>query len=459
MIARTNLFYPIVHCLTGLLILQTVTALGTDETLLNVAREEITTKAETFWIQDQTGTLSVKLAILESQSNLEVALDRARSIEDPFYASLALGGIAVVEIPSDPNTSMILFREALEHSISITRWNDDHATSLELLFELIPSYPKEEAYELLSISEETLTAWNESASAKGKSLLTLAKVTTTIAPEKAKPLLLDVALTSNHYWEAIEYLGTFMARQSPEPTLELAEQLYEAKKNWPNEQYFLRSVLIERARTDFPRAFEGIKKMRRLDCEIAAIKLAESLLAAKRKKDAKEVISYVQSLQSDFNWTQQSLERLLDRLKHDKKDRTPLDMVTPERIDDFLKAPNTTVWRALPWIKQITFQDEKQVREFIAAMIPLAESTKPTELRHYESQYSMVFGLLTVCSAMIGDTDRALELSNRIDNPALRAGYLLDAYEQTHPMPSVVSKWSIRFWRPIDISIQDRTPP
>jgi hypothetical protein len=59
-----------------------------------------------------------------------------------------------------------------------------------------------------------------------------------------------------------------------------------------------------------------------------------------------------------------------------------------------------------------------------------------------------------ICSAMIGHTDQALELSRRIDTPVSRAGYLLDAYEQINPMPPVVSDWPIRFWRRIDVSIQ-----
>lgn len=441
------------------LVLDAVCALlaaeAADEKLLDAVRKEIAAKADVFAVKDQVDALLAKLSILESQSNLEAGLDRARSIEDPSYASLALGGIAAVELASDRNASAALFREALERSMAITHWTDDHATSLGLLFGLLPSYPRKEAYDLLAASEEALDTWESDDHQKSAALLALSKATAAVAPEKARELLLDVALTSNHYWDSIEYLGAFMARQSLEETLKLAEECYEAKKNWPNEQYFLRAVLIELARTDCRRAFEGIKKMRDLDREIAAVKLAEALLAVERQKEACEVVDYIRSLESEFNWTQQSLERLQVRFEADRKPPSPANVVRPELIDGFLRDPNATAWRALPWITRIIFRDKEQVREFMAKALPLTESTQDLPDRYHGSQHSMAFGLMTICSAMLGDTDRALELSDRIETPALHAGYLLDAYEQVHPMPAVVSDWPVRFWRRVEVSIQD----
>jgi hypothetical protein len=174
---------------------------------------------------------------------------------------------------ADPSASTNHFREALSKTSSITNWTGSHATSLEFLFSLLSSYPKKDAFPLLTAAQKALDAWKGSDVQKSSSLLAFSKATTVIAPDRAEELLLDVALKSNHYCASIEYLGAFMARQSLEKTLKLAEQHYQAQKNWPNDQYFLRAVLIELARTDFDRSFQGIKKMKDLDQEIAAVKL------------------------------------------------------------------------------------------------------------------------------------------------------------------------------------------
>jgi hypothetical protein len=422
--------------------------------LLGSIRQEIAVNTNVFKATPRTDALLTKFSILEYQSDAQDALGRVRAMQDPFFASLALGGIAAIEMSADPSASTNHFREALSNTSNITHWTGSHATSLEFLFSLLSSYPKKDASLLLTASQKAFDAWKGSADQKGSALLALSKATTVIAPDRAEELLLDVALKSNHHWDSIEYLGTFMARQSLEKTLKLAEQHYQARKDWPNDQYFLRAVLIELARTDFDRSFQSIKKMRDLDQEIAAEKLAESMLAENRKKDAREVINYLDALKTEFAWTKESLDKLHSQLEQEGENITQADTATPKQIDDFLKDANATQLQSLAGKASITFKDKQQVSDFVAKALPLAESIADMGYPHHGSPRSAALGLLVLCSVLTGESDKALEISRRIAIPELRISYLLDAYEQINPLPAPVPDWPIHFWKRTSVSLQ-----
>ena len=427
--------------------------------LLESAKQEIAANTDKFIAKDKFDILLAKLAILESQSDLQTALARARSIKNPFYSSLALGGIAATEISSDTSLATNHFREALAQAANVTHWNGTYAASFGFLFQILPSYPKTEAPLLLAASQKALDAWRGSVVQKAASLLALSKATASIAPDKAERLLLEVALKSNHYWDSTEYLGTFIAQRSLEETLKLAEQHYQARKDWPNGQYFLRAVLIELAKTDFARAFQGVKGMRELDQEIAAVKLAQALLAANRKQEAQEVVDHISALNSEFRWTKDALTTLRGQLEQDGPISSRASTPTRELIDDFLLNADATKLQTLAELSPVTFANQKQAREFIWKALPLAEAVRDMGYPHHGSPRSTALGLLVICSTVAGETDQAMEIAEKISIPELRVSYLLDAYEQVNPMPAIVSKWPIQAWQRTNISIQDRGSP
>ncbi len=427
--------------------------------LLECARSEVAANATNFIARERTDVLFAKLAILESQTDAEGALARARAITNPFYSSLALGGIAATELRSSTSASTNHFHEALITARGINHWTGSHASSLGFLFGLISTYPRDEAAVLLAKSKEALDAWQASDYQKGQSLLAFAKATTSVSPTNAEPLLLDVALKSNHYWDSIEYLAGFLAKQSPDNALRLAEAHYQNRRDWPNDQYFLRAVLIELARTDFDGAFQGIKNMRDLDREIAAVKLAETMLAAKRRHEAEEVTAYIDGLKTDFAWTKESLNKLRRQLAEEAHNLAPTANAAPEHLEQFLKAPTSAQLQSLAEKARVTFRDKQQSLAFVTAALPLAETIRDKGYPHHGSRRSTALGLLVLCSVAAEKTDTAIEIARRIDIPELRASYLLDAYEQIKPLPASVSDWPIHFWKLTKVTIQESNSP
>ena len=430
-------------------------AQGTPDALLEYAMSEVAANSSKFIALNASEVLATKLSILQSHKDAQQALNRARAIENPFYSALAIGGIAATEMRSAPSASTNHFCEALITSRSISHWTGSHATSLCFLFELLPFYPKEEASLLLGTSKETFDAWKASDYQKGQALLAFAKATTSVSPTNATSLLFDVAIKSNHYWDSIEYLAGFIAKQSPDKTLRLAEAHYQASRDWPNDQYFLRAVLIERAKKDFGSAFHGIMNMRDLDREIAAVELAEAMLAAKRQREAEEVIAYIGGLKTDFAWTKESLNKLRRRLAEKAQNLAPTTNAAPELIEQFLKVPSSAQLQSLAEKASITFRDKQQALAFVTTALPLAETFRDMGYPHHGSPRSTVFGLLVLCSAAAEKTDTALEIARRINIPELRVSYLLDAYEQIKPLPASVSDWPIHFWKRTSVSIQE----
>ncbi len=436
-------------------------AVGGDPiTLLDCARSEVAANATNFIALERTEALYAKLAILQSQTDVEGALSRARAIRNPFYSTLALGGIAATELRSSTSDSTNHFCEALTMSREISHWTGSHASSLGFLFGLIPAYPRQEAVVLMAKSKEAFDAWQGSDCQKGESLLAFAKATTSVSPANAESLLLDVAIKSNHYWDSIEYLAGFIARQSSDKALRLAEAHYQARRDWPNDQYFLRAVLIEMAKKDFGSAFQGIKNMRDLDREIAAVKLADAMLAAKRQREAEEVILYIGGLKTDFAWTKESLDKLRRQLTEGAQNPAPTaNASSPELMEQFLKAPTSAQLQSLAEKAGVTFRDKRQALAFVTAALPLVETIRDRGYPYHGSPRSTALGLLVLCSVAAEKPDTALEIARRIDIPEIRVSYLLDAYELIKPMPVSVSDWPIHFWKRTSVFMQENNSP
>jgi hypothetical protein len=98
---------------------QLAVAPGEPVVLLDSARAEVAANATNFSAMERTDALFTKLAILESQTDAGTALNRARAIRNPFYSSLALGGIAATAIRSNPSAATNHFCEALVTSRGI----------------------------------------------------------------------------------------------------------------------------------------------------------------------------------------------------------------------------------------------------------------------------------------------------------------------------------------------------
>lgn len=393
-------------------------------------------------------------AILESQTDLPMALERACAIKNPFYSSLALGGIAASEIAADPTLSAAYLREAFAQAKEIDVYNDSHATSLGFLFELPPFYPEKEARELLKQAREIFDSWEASDVQKSKALLSLARSTTKVSPENARALLYDVALKSNHYFSSIEYLATFMAQKNLAEAVELSETHYTKHLDWPNDHTFRRAVLIELSKSDFPSAFAGIKKMNGLDQEISTARFAEFLLENGRKKEAKQVIDHLDALNSEVNFTKASLQRLRKSLANGSPDAPDNKRYGSKAIDDFSKNPSANTLANISGAQTIVFRDKDQVRAFITAATPLLDDIRDQGYPHHGSPSSMATGLLMLSSALIQKVPEAIKLSHRIKISELRAKYLLDAYELANPMPEALDNWPIHYWHQIQVQIE-----
>lgn len=413
--------------------------------LLEAARDDFTKSKSHFIRVDRVEVLATRLSILTYDSNPKEAFANSKDIKDPFYRSLALGGIAAKEIKSSLTSSVDHYQEALNCSLTTKQWTGQHAGSLGFLFGLLPTYPTEQSLRLLAASKDAFDSWPVSEFQKQRSLLELAKATTLVDPSQCQSLLCDVAIKSNHYSDSIEYLARFLAIKAPEETLRQARQRYTNGKNWPNGQYLLGAVLLEQSRTDFVSAFQGVKDMKHspLDSEIAAVKLAESLLEQNRRKEAKEVADYLTSLKSNFEWTKTSLEKIRKKIDEPAQPADHAELAT--QVDAFVSAPTAEKLETLCRAEKIRFKNRGQISAFIEKALPVTDSVRDMGYPKHGSPRSDALGILVICSELIGKSDQALEISRRIEIPELRISYMLDAFESVNPLPAPVSQWPISF--------------
>ena len=403
--------------------------------------------------------LAAKLSIMESKTGINRAFERAISIENPFYSSLALGGIASVEISSDLNSSINHYNLALEHALQITTWTNSYASSLELLFPLLNDYPSKQAQDLLLHSKEILNLWNANPEKGYKAKLAFTKAMISIAPWQAESLLYDEALKSNHYWESIEYLAAYLTQQQPEETLRKAIEHYKAKRDWPNDRTFLQGVLIQIAKTDFQRAFDEMKNMREMDNEIAMVHLAQSQMKLNHKENAQAVLDYLIVLESDFNFTQTSIEQLQRQLNYKSFNAIDPTLIKEQEIEDFIQEPNTQKFLTLFADKEkIVFRNKAQIERFIAKCLFMTEEFQEPVFEFIQNNTygnPSIISILMCCSVAIDKPEQALSISRKITFPSPRINYLLDAYECAFPVNPTISKWPIHAGKSIDIFIAE----
>lgn len=414
--------------------------------LVKRARLELTAQADEFAMRQNRDIVATQLAILESQFDRRNALMRARYIQSPFYSSLALGGIAATEMNSDLQASTNHFLEALARCEKIAQWTGEHSTSLGFLIDLVPQYPESEGLVLLTACEHTLSRWKMSDYEKTNPLLALAKATVKAAPDRAEKLLLDVALKSHHYSASTELLARFLYQQAPDRTITMAEQRYNRERYEPDASSFLRAVLLQLAETDFPDAFQRVKRMRAMDQERAAVGLATAMVVAKRKKEAGEVLAYLRLSTNVHPYTMQSLSTF-GKPQTNEIRRTPkIPLVTHESIDDFLKDPTAGGLRSLVG-KSLRFRDDRQARTFVQVALPLTDQILKEDLYHGAPRASAL-GFLMMCSAATGEFEVAAEMAGRRDFPEVLIAHLLNAAEHLNSVPPAIAAWPVRFRQP-----------
>ncbi|MBM4036052.1 MAG: hypothetical protein FJ291_30330, partial [Planctomycetes bacterium] len=245
--------------------------------------------------------LDATCAILRYARSPEDSLREARALSEPFFASLALGGIAALTIKSAPETSEKLLEEAQQVARKINRWIEADATSLGYLIQLIRHYEPERARRILASFRKTVDSRSECS--RGQAIHQLALATIEVNPGAAKGLLVDSALKSGDNLRSIEVLVQFLMKQSPDDTLKLAQEHYDAKR--PTCADFLRLVLAEHALRDPKDAFERARKMRPENRGVACYSITMALLAAGKKEQAKPMADFLDALEESRdseNW-------------------------------------------------------------------------------------------------------------------------------------------------------------
>lgn len=417
-------------------------------------------------VKDQ---LIVQLIIQEADANPEQAAVRASKLQNPFYASLALGGVAAVQLPHNPQAAEVLYRKAVERAHTITGYTGEYPTSLHFLFTLITRFPREQAREVLAFSRKNCMAPVQSDDVDDVvnqyPLLELAKATVSVEPTAAYDLLFSVAVKSNHYYASSEYLATYLAEQDLAGTLKAAEESYQTNFGGSSRDA-LSATLYVLARNDLDKALQGIWRMQYPDDEFTALTLAKQLLTVGKKTEAKKVIADVERVitdvekkrgKSSLEWTMRTLKELHQQLLTNALPTAISTIVTPTMIDNFLKNPDSDKLEFFS-TRQVVFRDKLQASHFVTVALPLAATinNKVGVKSLYEGSSRLsIYGFLVSCAAIAGDIRQALEIANKISVPELRASYLLEAYAAVRPFPPVVSDWPIHFFiRPLKISIE-----
>ncbi|MBI4711183.1 MAG: hypothetical protein HY767_01805, partial [Candidatus Omnitrophica bacterium] len=158
-----------------------------------------------FTMPDKAGMLDAECAILRFDRHPKESLEEARNLTEPFFSSLAIGGIAAKTL--DMSQSEKLYIEALNRALKIDHWTGSDASSLGYLFQMIPQYKPKQADRLLEISWNILDSWKESDNQKSHAMRVLSMKVIEIEPESAKEILLNKALKGDYYEDSIELLA------------------------------------------------------------------------------------------------------------------------------------------------------------------------------------------------------------------------------------------------------------
>jgi hypothetical protein len=414
-------------------------------------------------------SLYAKLSILQYSKSPNKSLKTIKGLSEDFYRSLALGGIASIEQKSNPEEAEKLYIEALNQALKIDHWVGSDASSMGYLFQLIPNFKDKQNERLLDLSWNAFENWKDSPQVKSHAMLILSQITTAVKASLVKEVLLHKALKSNHYGDSIELLSKFLYKNAPLETLRLAQEYYDTSKDWPMCNNFLRAVLIEHATNNFEETFERVKKMRSIDQEIACMKLSEKLVEVGQKEKAIKVLDHLDSLvemnisrpDNAVHVQAQGLSTKLRReMKEGKKNSDKSDIIEPEMIDNFLGQPTLAdfnkIIKSNRMSSQIQFHNIKQAEEFISKGLLFAKEIRGMGYPHHGSPRSTALGTLALIAAKIDSPEQVMNITNEISIPELRAFYLMEAYEENSPLPSVIKNWPMRFWNhKVDINLSE----
>jgi hypothetical protein len=370
--------------------------------------------------------------------------------------------MAALTLKSDPEKSEKLLEEARQVALRINHWTDSDATSLGYLIQLVRHYEPDRARRLLASFRKAVDSWGGEYP-KSQPMHQLALATIEVDPGAAKDLLLDRALKSGHNSRSIEALVQFLMKQSPDDTLKLAQERYDAKTNWPTCAKFLRSVLAEHALRDPKDAFERARNMRPADREVTCYSIAMALLAAGKKEQAKPAADFLESLEKSGElkswYAQDRLKQVREAMQKGVEDKPAPKAATPEEIQAFLDRPDVQGFARIVEKREIRFRDGQQAAGFLLAASPLAGQLVDHGYPHHGSPRSVAFGVLGLLSAIQQGPTQALTWMRKIEIPELRAFYLMAADQAARPLPPAIQEWPLRFWPPTLIQIPDAKDP
>lgn len=405
--------------------------------------------------------LKSKLAILNYSLNENSAIAEAHKLP-PFYASLALAGMAATSIGSSPEKADKLFKEALQVANEIAPSSDRIPTSLGYLFQIIPHFPKTKSLQLLKDGLDALKKWKAPARAKSFAMFTLAEATIAVNPSGARDLLLNQTLTDYAFDDANRLLGQFLVQQSSADALLLVRQVYKPNQSPPSES-LMDAVLVEYAKQDFEAAFSEVKRMADPWRVIACFNLAESLLKRSQREAAARVLDYMATLKSPMEVGKFTFTKLEDLLKEKERmqDRSMNGfypkLIDPQIVDKFITNPREYDLRHFLSEAKIVFRDKKQAASFAEAATIAAYSLSESNYHGYDKSNGL--GIAAVAAAIAGTPKKAIEISQQIPNPETKAVCLMEMHELRHPLSDILNKWPLAQRRAYDIETTIKAEP
>jgi hypothetical protein len=424
--------------------------------LLKDATDTITDlqQKKTFFNTYRAEALLAQRAAVEYGADPRLALWYAREIKEPFYASLAVGACAVQAVKADPAAARDLLLGAQERALSIEHSTGSDATSLDYLFQTIPTFPRDDAQKLLQTSRRNLGAWIGDSGSKRKPALELTRQTLAIDPDGIDALLQVLSSTdqATHLSESFRLLAGHLYTHRHAWALEQVNAFYASKKSFLAADPLLAALLLEDAVSDPPRALANIEKMDPSDQDMALVRVADALHGAGKIEQALEIVKRLEQRAAAQGAAGEQTSRLVNGFVEGwaREKVAAAGTIVPamdaQAIDTFIETPSADAWR-LQWVgKALTFRDAAQTQKFVDAALPLARQVHDMGYPHHGSPRSQSLGTLACAAALAGDLERAKAIADEIDIPELRALYLLAAYETVHPLPDVVRGWPIFFF-------------
>lgn len=369
--------------------------------------------------------------------------NEAESHLKPFHASLAIGLMAAQEADASPDKALELLRRAEERALLIQYWTGNDATSLGYLFELILRLPAGTAAMEVQNALTMLRQWKADPTRTNDALLSLARVAEKIDPEQFRPILLQEAMTSHHFWETIETIAGNSTREKPQETVDQAMAQCVSRKAYPNSHSYLKGALLTAYADDMGKAFEKAASLSDPGRSYVLISIGEALIQSGRKKAAAGWLDSIEKMTDREEWLTKSLAEMrnkIDQYPIVYSSRTVLSVT----IDAYLADPSPEQFRDIMISRNLIFRDAAQALAFaksadarLASMADFGWKETRHDARNLsESVTALAYGL----GGSLADARRMAE---GIKSPEFRASSLLMIYELQHPLPEIVQSWPL----------------